>query len=84
MSKIAAMTPDTVQPDTTETASWKDYFQLMKPRVMSLVVFTGLTGLLAARAPIHPVLGAIAVLCIAVGVEAVSGVMAAVFIGVRY
>ena len=75
MSKTLAMTPETAQtetaqPDTTQTASWKDYFQLMKPRVMSLVVFTGLTGLLAARAPIHPVLGAIAVLCIAVGAGA--------------
>jgi protoheme IX farnesyltransferase len=64
------MTPETVQPDATETARWQDYFQLMKPRVMSLVVFTGLTGLLAARAPIHPFLGAIAVLCIAVGAGA--------------
>jgi protoheme IX farnesyltransferase len=69
MSKTAAMTPNTAS-DTTETARWQDYFQLMKPRVMSLVVFTGLTGLLAARAPIHPVLGAIAVLCIAVGAGA--------------
>lgn len=56
--------------DSSETARWQDYFQLMKPRVMSLVVFTGLTGLLAARAPIHPVLAAIAVLCIAVGAGA--------------
>ena len=75
MSKTLAMTPETVQPDTTrpdltQAARWQDYFQLMKPRVMSLVVFTGLTGLLAARAPIHPVLGAIAVLCIAVGAGA--------------
>ncbi len=70
MSKTLAMTPETVQPDTSQTARWQDYFQLMKPRVMSLVVFTGLTGLLAARAPIHPVLGAIAVLCIAVGAGA--------------
>ena len=74
MSKTLAMTPETVQPDTqpdlTQAARWQDYFQLMKPRVMSLVVFTGLTGLLAARAPIHPFLGAIAVLCIAVGAGA--------------
>ncbi|WP_297516028.1 heme o synthase [uncultured Caulobacter sp.] len=70
MSKTLAMTPETVSVDTTETARWQDYFQLMKPRVMSLVVFTGLTGLLAARAPIHPFLGAIAVLCIAVGAGA--------------
>jgi len=48
---------------TTGTA--RDYFQLLKPRVMLLVVFTGLCGLLLAPAPIHPFLAAIAVLCIA-------------------
>jgi protoheme IX farnesyltransferase len=47
-----------------------DYIALMKPRVMSLVVFTALTGLLAARTPIHPLLGAVAVLCIAIGAGA--------------
>ena len=47
-----------------------DFFQLMKPRVMSLVVFTGLVGLVAAPGHIHPVLGAIAILCIAVGAGA--------------
>lgn len=44
----------------------RDYVQLLKPRVMSLVVFTGLAGLVAAPAHIHPVLGFVAVLCIAV------------------
>jgi len=38
--------------------------------VMSLVVFTGLTGLVCANQPIHPVLGAVAILCIAVGAGA--------------
>src|SRR5271169_3570322 len=51
-------------------ARWQDYVQLLKPRVMSLVVFTGLTGLVAARTPIDPVLGAVAILCIAVGAGA--------------
>jgi heme o synthase len=51
-------------------ARWQDYLQLLKPRVMSLVVFTGLTGLVAADKPIHPVLGAVAILCIAVGAGA--------------
>ena len=51
-------------------ARWQDYFQLMKPRVMSLVVFTALTGLVAARTPIHPLLGAVSVFCIAVGAGA--------------
>jgi protoheme IX farnesyltransferase len=47
-------------------AEWRDFFALTKPRVMSLVVFTGLCGLLAAPGHIHPVLGFTAVLCIAV------------------
>jgi len=51
-------------------ARWQDYVQLMKPRVMSLVVFTALTGLLAARVPVSPVLGFVAVLCIAIGAGA--------------
>jgi protoheme IX farnesyltransferase len=46
---------------------WRDFFALTKPRVMSLVVFTGLCGLLAAPTSIHPVLGFTAVLCIALG-----------------
>ncbi|WP_395672851.1 heme o synthase [Phenylobacterium sp.] len=51
-------------------ASWQDFLLLLKPRVMSLVVFTGLTGLVAADRPIHPVLGAVAILCIAIGAGA--------------
>jgi protoheme IX farnesyltransferase len=49
------------------TASWRDYVQLLKPRVMSLVVFTALTGLVCARSPMNPILAAVAILCIAVG-----------------
>ena len=51
-------------------ALWSDYVQLLKPRVMSLVVFTAFTGLVMAREPIHPLLAAVAVLCIAVGAGA--------------
>jgi heme o synthase len=51
-------------------ASARDLFALTKPRVMSLVVFTGLCGLLAAPVPVHPVLGFAAVLCIALGAGA--------------
>jgi protoheme IX farnesyltransferase len=51
-------------------ARWQDYLQLLKPRVMSLVVFTGLTGLVCAGHAINPVLGAVAILCIAVGAGA--------------
>lgn len=42
-----------------------DYIALLKPRVMTLVVFTGLAGLVVAPTPIHPFLAGVAVLCIA-------------------
>ncbi len=51
-------------------ADWRDLFALTKPRVMSLVVFTGLCGLLAAPVDVHPVLGFTAILCIALGAGA--------------
>ena len=47
-----------------------DFIALMKPRVMSLVVFTALVGMVAAPGTIHPVLGVIALLGIAVGAGA--------------
>ena len=47
-----------------------DFIALMKPRVMSLVVFTALTGMVAAPGAIHPVLGVIALLAIAIGAGA--------------
>ena len=53
--------------DSRLPASAGDLFALTKPRVMSLVVFTGLCGLLAAPGAVHPVLGVAAVLCIALG-----------------
>ncbi|QQN74545.1 heme o synthase [Croceicoccus sp. YJ47] len=46
---------------------WRDFLALTKPRVMTLVVFTGLCGLLAAPGSIHPVIAFTAILCIAVG-----------------
>jgi heme o synthase len=47
-----------------------DYVVLLKPRVMSLVVFTGFAGMIVAPGHIHPLLAVIAVLCIAVGAGA--------------
>lgn len=47
-----------------------EFVELMKPRVMSLVVFTALTGMLAAPGSIHPVIGVIALLAIAMGAGA--------------
>jgi protoheme IX farnesyltransferase len=57
-------------PETRLPARWQDFVQLLKPRVMSLVVFTGLTGLVASGQRVNPVLGAVAILCIAVGAGA--------------
>jgi heme o synthase len=54
------------------TAEWRDFLALTKPRVMSLVVFTGLCGMLAAPTRIHPVLGFTAILCIALGAGAAA------------
>jgi len=51
-------------------ALWSDYLQLLKPRVMSLVVFTALTGFVCAGSPSNPLLTAVAILCIAVGAGA--------------
>ena len=47
-----------------------DYFQLMKPRVMSLVVFTALVGMIVAPVHVNPVIGFFALVCIAVGAGA--------------
>jgi len=47
-----------------------DYVALMKPRVMSLVVFTALVGLVRAPGHLHPVIASTALLCIAVGAGA--------------
>jgi heme o synthase len=47
-----------------------DYFALLKPRVMSLVVFTALVGLVRAHGGIHPVIGFAALLSIAIGAGA--------------
>ncbi len=49
---------------------WQDWFLLLKPRVVSLVVFTGAIGLYAAPGHLHPVLAFTAILCIAVAAGA--------------
>ena len=51
-------------------AEWRDFLALTKPRVMTLVVFTALCGLLAAPVHINPILGFTAILCTAVGAGA--------------
>ena len=63
------MPPATTPRSTTPAlpADWRDFFALTKPRVMTLVIFTGLCGLLAAPERINPVLAFTAILCIAIG-----------------
>jgi len=63
----------TASATVTLPADWRDFLALTKPRVMTLVVFTGLCGMLAAPVPIHPVLGFTAILCIALGAGAAGG-----------
>lgn len=51
----------------TPEASFGDFFALLKPRVMTLVVFTALVGLLAAPTPVHPMIAFASILFIAIG-----------------
>ena len=55
---------------TAPSPAVADFVALLKPRVMSLVVFTGLTGMVMAPGELHPVLAVVAMLCIAVGAGA--------------
>jgi len=54
--------------------SVKDYFMLMKPRVMSLVVFTAVSGMLLAPGNIHPLIAFVAVLCITIGAGSAAAI----------
>ena len=65
-------TTTTVIPESTV----KDYFSLLKPKVMSLVVFTGFAGMWVAPnfSALHPVLAATAMLCIALGAGAAGAI----------
>lgn len=56
--------------NTAALAGPRDYFALLKPRVMSLVIFTALVGMVAAPGGIHPALAAISLFAIAVGAGA--------------
>jgi protoheme IX farnesyltransferase len=57
-----------------QESSVKDYFDLLKPKVMSLVIFTGITGLYLAPGHIHPFLAIIAILCISIGSGAAGAI----------
>ncbi len=60
---------DLASPRISE-ADVADYIALLKPRVMSLVIFTALVGLVIAPGHVHPVLAFTSILCIAVGAGA--------------
>ena len=66
-----AQAPLNASADFSEVSDW---FALLKPRVMTLVVFTAVIGLLVAPMPIHPVLGVAAILCIAVAAGACGAI----------
>ena len=63
MSEIAS-------PPAASLAGPRDYYDLLKPRVMSLVIFTALVGMAAAPGALHPALAAVSLLSIAVGAGA--------------
>jgi len=54
----------------SRAASVGDFFALLKPRVMSLVIFTGLAGIVVAPGSVHPLTAFTALLCIAIGAGA--------------
>jgi len=55
---------------STMLADWRDYFALLKPRVMTLVIFTAACAMVAAPGTMHPFLAFIGILCIAVAAGA--------------
>ena len=55
---------------TAREAQPEDYLELLKPRVMRLVIFTAAVGLFAAPVPVHPVIAFATILCIAIGAGA--------------
>ncbi len=69
-AELAAPLPGTVAYAEPSMAGAGDYLALMKPRVMSLVVFTALVGMVVAPGHFHPVLAFFALTCIAVGAGA--------------
>jgi protoheme IX farnesyltransferase len=74
VSKTSVNMTMTGEPVALGQGEVRDYVALLKPRVMSLVVFTGIAGLVAAPGEIHPLLAAVAVLCIAVAAGAAGAI----------
>jgi len=61
-------------PDFVYESTTRDWFALLKPRVMTLVVFTGLVGLVIAPGHLHPFLAVVAIFCIAIGAGAAGAI----------
>ena len=70
MERTAAYPAAVAAPGAADSARLVDYIALLKPRVMSLVVFSGFAGLYLAPGTLHPILALTAILCIAVGAGA--------------
>ena len=70
MSDINAPSVDSLAAQQGGQGTAEDFFALLKPRVMSLVIFTALVGIVAAPGTIHPWMGFVALLAIAVGAGA--------------
>ncbi|MGF1475404.1 MAG: heme o synthase [Geminicoccaceae bacterium] len=65
---------ETARRGTPTASEIRDYWVLLKPNVMRLVVFTGFVGLYLAPGDLHPVLAAVAMLCIAVAAGAAAAI----------
>ncbi len=68
------MLADLMLADAILEADYRDWIALLKPRVMTLVVFTGAIGLFVAPGHVHPVLGLTAILCIAIAAGACGAI----------
>lgn len=65
---------DASAPCDLELPALRDFWLLLKPRVMALVVFTGLVGLVMAPGSVHPLIGVVAILCLAVSAGAAGAI----------
>ena len=70
---MAASASAVAAPPGVSFAEWRDYLALLKPRVMSLVVFSAACALLTAPGHVHPFTAFVAILCVAVGAGAAGG-----------
>ncbi len=66
--------PSLIAAQRLVTSGLADWIILLKPRVLTLVVFTGIVGILVAPGPLHPILTIAAILCITVGAGAAGAI----------